>query len=88
MPSSDAHTDGATNGISSTEYFQSIGQQADQVAPATNGAGLTDDDDIKPVDEIESLCMNCHENVSRFPSPFPSSTTFSLPFCSMRYRKY
>lgn len=56
-------TNGASSPISSQDYFKSIGQQVDQVAPATNGAAQTDDDDIKPVEEIESLCMNCHENV-------------------------
>jgi zinc finger protein len=31
----------------------------------TEAAATTDDsDDQKVVDEIESLCMNCHENVS------------------------
>lgn len=65
MSSDQAQTNGTTNGISSTDYFKSIGQQVDQVAPATNGAGQqADDDDVKPVEEIESLCMNCHENVS------------------------
>lgn len=65
MSSSDdqPHTNG-TKTITPTDYFRSIGQQVDQVAPATNGAAQPDDDDIKPVDEIESLCMNCHEDVS------------------------
>lgn len=58
---------GTTTSISSSsEYFKAIGQQVDQVAPTTNGAEQTDNDDVKPVDEIESLCMNCHENVCRF----------------------
>lgn len=64
MSSSENHAQSnGTNGISSTEYFQSIGQQVNQVAPATNGVEQ-DGDDAKPVEEIESLCMNCHENVS------------------------
>ena len=33
----------------------------------------TEDDRVKIVDEIESLCMNCHKNVSYFlPSTFHS----------------
>lgn len=63
MSSDPPQTNGTTNGaISSTEYFQAIGAQVDQVAPATNGAEPADDD-VKPVEEIESLCMNCHEDV-------------------------
>ncbi|KAF3765462.1 zf-ZPR1-domain-containing protein [Cryphonectria parasitica EP155] len=62
MSSDPPQTNGITS-ISSSDYFKAIGQQVDQVAPATNGAELpTDDDDVKPVEEIESLCMNCHEN--------------------------
>lgn len=58
---------GPTNGaISSNEYFQAIGAQVDQVTPATNSAEPADDD-VKPVEEIESLCMNCHEDVSPLP---------------------
>ena len=42
--------------------------------PATNGTGTGDapltedegDNEPKIVDEIESLCMNCHENVRSF----------------------
>ena len=52
--------------LSPSEFFQSIGQQADKVAPTTNGTATDDDaadDDQKVVEEIESLCMNCHENV-------------------------
>lgn len=66
MSTSDqAQSNGSNNVVSSNEYFRSIGQQVDQVAPATNGA--SDNDDIKPVEEIQSLCMNCHDNVSRVP---------------------
>lgn len=56
-----AQTNGTT-GISSTDYFKSIGEHVN--TPATNGgAQQNDDDDAKAVEEIESLCMNCHENV-------------------------
>lgn len=66
MSSSDQTQGNDSNVISPNEYFRSIGQQADQVAPATNGtAQQSDGDDVTPVEEIESLCMNCHDNVSR-----------------------
>lgn len=43
--------------------FEPIGNQAQGLSTGTDGAAA-DDDDVQPVDEIESLCMNCHENVS------------------------
>jgi hypothetical protein len=47
-----------------TEFFESIGDRVESLAPATEGAdGGDDDDDHRPVDEIESLCMNCGNNV-------------------------
>ncbi|KAI0113653.1 ZPR1 zinc-finger domain-containing protein [Nemania sp. FL0031] len=57
-----------TTTASPTEFFESIGKKADQLAPTTNGNGANgvasadDDDDGKVVEQIESLCMNCHEN--------------------------
>ncbi len=48
-----------------TELFDTIGHKAEQVAPNTNGAnGGQPEEDERVVEEIESLCMNCHENVS------------------------
>lgn len=48
--------------------FNPIGEKVEKVAPtasAINGAnGVPEADEPKPVEEIESLCMNCHENVS------------------------
>ncbi|ORY56888.1 ZPR1 zinc-finger domain-containing protein [Pseudomassariella vexata] len=66
-------TNGTTNGttnvtanvVSSNEFFESIGQKAGQLAPTTNGIngeGHDEDDEPRVVDQIESLCMNCHEN--------------------------
>lgn len=40
------------------DLFEDMGRK---VAEAS---GQQDEDDSKVVDEIESLCMNCHENVS------------------------
>ncbi|KAI1506345.1 ZPR1 zinc-finger domain-containing protein [Biscogniauxia marginata] len=48
-----------------TDFFESIGQKAGHLAPTTNGTnGDTNgtSDEEKVVEEIESLCMNCHEN--------------------------
>ena len=52
-----------------SEMFDTIGQKAEQLAPAPvsngeNGTQVGEDDDQRVVDEIESLCMNCHENAS------------------------
>ncbi|KAI0384862.1 zinc finger protein zpr1 [Hypomontagnella monticulosa] len=60
-----AEDPGHTTTVSSTDFFESIGQKADHLAPTTNGTnGVAhkNDDDEKVVEEIESLCMNCHEN--------------------------
>ncbi|KAM3471870.1 hypothetical protein MY5147_005585 [Beauveria neobassiana] len=49
---------GAQNVQGSSEFFQSIGNKVEGLAPKANG----DHEDLQPVEEIESLCMNCHEN--------------------------
>ncbi|KAM3481665.1 hypothetical protein MY8738_004340 [Beauveria namnaoensis] len=49
---------GAQTVQGSSEFFQSIGNKVDGLAPKANG----DHEDLQPVEEIESLCMNCHEN--------------------------
>jgi zinc finger protein len=64
------------DGAAFDDFFDSIGKKAENLtsngqngesAPATNGAKSTnkpeDDGEPKIVDEIESLCMNCRENV-------------------------
>ncbi|KAK3180748.1 nucleolar zinc-finger protein [Lecanicillium sp. MT-2017a] len=46
-----------------SEFFESIGSKVANFKPAQNGTTeATDSDDVKPVEEVESLCMNCHEN--------------------------
>lgn len=52
------------------DFFDSIGSKAEQVDSKNNNAttaitGGEQEDDQRVVDEIESLCMNCHANVSR-----------------------
>ena len=74
MPAPVEQTNGGPAPISSTDFFESIGKKATHLDStngtngtngSTNGAnGATGDDDEKVVQEIESLCMNCHENVS------------------------
>ena len=76
MPAPVEQTNGGPAPISSGEFFESIGKKAGHLGStngingtngSTNGAnGATGDDDEKVVQEIESLCMNCHENVSNF----------------------
>ena len=60
--------DQATKTLNSTEFFESIGQKASQLS-GTGGDAAAEgqqngDDEPKVVEQIESLCMNCHENVS------------------------
>ncbi|KAJ9165011.1 Zf-ZPR1-domain-containing protein [Coniochaeta hoffmannii] len=47
-------------------HFEPIGQRVEQLAPKatpdTNGAPAENDDDERIVEQIESLCMNCHQN--------------------------
>lgn len=61
------------DGAAFDDFFESLGKKAENLTineqnaemkeGESNGALLTDDDDQRVVDEIESLCMNCHENV-------------------------
>ncbi|KAK3946374.1 ZPR1 zinc-finger domain-containing protein [Diplogelasinospora grovesii] len=45
------------------ELFDPIGQKVDHVAPTAEANGANGvEEDFQPVEEIESLCMNCHEN--------------------------
>ena len=69
------------NGSAVGDNFESLGKKAENLtisdskaAPATSGdlPTLEDGDDQKVVDEIESLCMNCHENVSHRPLTSPT----------------
>lgn len=58
------------------ELFKPIGEKVEKVAPAAvpNGTnGTAPDEDEKAVEEIESLCMNCRENVSRAGCGFTST---------------
>lgn len=51
------------------DFFDSIGSKAEQVnsskaTDATVATPVEEEEEQKVVDEIESLCMNCHANVS------------------------
>lgn len=52
------------------DYFESLGKKAqnlstnDQKDGVATNSTLESDEEQRVVDEIESLCMNCHENVS------------------------
>jgi zinc finger protein ZPR1 len=55
--------------VSSNEFFEAIGQQAEQVEQTDAETQEDGEDNARVVEEIESLCMNCHDNVSRPKSP-------------------
>lgn len=44
------------------EFFESIGNKVAGFSATTNDA-TQEDEEYRPVEEIESLCMNCGENV-------------------------
>ena len=57
------------DGAAFDDFFESLGKKAQNLSVndqkngvAANGT-LESDEDQKVVDEIESLCMNCHANV-------------------------
>lgn len=75
---SNTQEDPKPDGAAFDQFFDSIGKKAENLTinedgkPATNGHESTPlqaaseeqpDDEPKVVDEIESLCMNCQENV-------------------------
>lgn len=60
-----------------SEFFETIGSKVAHLNPTTNGDATNDD--RKLVEEIESLCMNCHENVSRTASRFGRMTCARIP---------
>jgi len=73
---SNTKEDPQPDGAAFDHFFDSIGKKAENLTinedgrPTANGTESTSlaseektDDEPKVVDEIESLCMNCHENV-------------------------
>jgi zinc finger protein len=60
--SANGQSDQVTKTQNPDQFFQAIGNKVEDLAPATNGADTSDD--RPPVEEIESLCMNCGKNVS------------------------
>jgi len=57
-----------TSAPATLSAFESLGQKAAELSINDNNQTalptLDDGEDQKVVDEIESLCMNCHENVA------------------------
>ena len=53
-------TEPKVDGKAFDDFFDSIGNKAQQVQGNKDEA---EEEDQKVVDEIESLCMNCHANV-------------------------
>ncbi len=92
MPAAEEKTNGPAP-ISSNDFFETIGKKAGHLAPTPNGTNGTNGtngdngahenggDNEKIVEEIESLCMNCHENVSNVdtgPGFYPSYAVLTL----------
>lgn len=67
---SEDHSGQVTKKETPSDFFEAIGDKVSNLNQTTNG-DVADDDDRPPVEEIESLCMNCGENVS-CPSLAPS----------------
>lgn len=70
------------DGAAFDDFFESIGKKTQNLAineqATSNGSipQLNEEEDQRVVDEIESLCMNCHENVVYLPSGFiPSANS-------------
>jgi zinc finger protein len=53
------------DGAAFDDFFESLGKQAE-----ATGTGQPEEETQKVVDEIESLCMNCHKNVRQSPILF------------------
>jgi zinc finger protein len=53
------------------DLFEDMGRKVAEASAQQDG-----DDDTKVVDEIESLCMNCHENVRRHATTEPARPQF------------
>lgn len=66
--SNPSHEDPKTDGAAFDDFFESIGKKTQDLAINDQGDGslpkLSQEENQKVVDEIESLCMNCHENVT------------------------
>lgn len=75
---SNSHEDTKPDGAAFDDFFESLGKKAEhltvnddkQESPAATIGAVSkealDENDQKVVDEIESLCMNCRENVRIF----------------------
>ncbi|GAO16546.1 uncharacterized protein UV8b_06178 [Ustilaginoidea virens] len=55
----DAHAPAAQN---PAEFFESIGNKVQGLSAADHDDAIKQDQEYRPVEEIESLCMNCGEN--------------------------
>ncbi len=58
------HSDQVTKDETPPELFDAIGNKVSAIGDTADGDNSADGE-IPPVDEIESLCMNCGKNVSR-----------------------
>lgn len=46
------------------EFFESIGSKAEGLGQHGDDVDASAENELRSVEEIESLCMNCEENVS------------------------
>lgn len=51
-----------TTTLGPNEFFQSIGNKVEGLPSTTDGPTTEEEEEYRPVEEIESLCMNCGEN--------------------------
>ena len=72
----DIHGDGLSRNDSDAELFRNVGKQVEDLSlepGEVSSEGLEDGhdaaDNLKIVEEIESLCMNCHEDVRALQIP-------------------
>ncbi|PHH61510.1 hypothetical protein CDD81_301 [Ophiocordyceps australis] len=48
--------------LTSAQFFDSIGNKVEKLTPTTSGAPAQEQEERKPIEEIESLCMKCGQN--------------------------
>ncbi|KAH8200868.1 hypothetical protein TruAng_004954 [Truncatella angustata] len=70
-------------GASAPEFFESIGKKANLLGNANDDGGQ--DDEPKAVEQIESLCMNCHENKAVLIFRFNSQGTTRMMLTMIPY---
>jgi zinc finger protein len=86
--STDDQTPQVTKKQDPQEFFQAIGDKVKNFSAAPDGEAAPNsaagaDDERPPVEEVESLCMNCGKNVSTLRT-LPSPRSRSLPYSASK----